>query len=550
MASPISGQFQRRRMGHRAAIAAFLAMISLLIPHSFAQARDAVVQAQRWEVVDIPFEMRGPLPKDPFSVDFSASFTAPDGKTLKVPGFYNGGKQYLIRFSGNEAGVWRYRTSSPVASLNGQAGTVRVDGRAANRGPVVIDPAHPKRFRHASGAGHMLLAFELDWLFALDYHNDSALPKTQRIIDQVTANGFNHVVMNVYAYDVEWEKDAGLDPRHEYGGDESMFPFGGSNSKPDYSTLNVDFFKKLDRVIALLADRDVTAHLMIYVWNKKVSWPELGSADDNRYFDHVIARYAAYPNIHWDISKEALFYGKTNADYIVDRINRARRIDPFGRLVTVHDAEIAKRHADVIDYASIQNWTPDIAPYIRNFTKSMEKPVLMIENGCYEYTNYTVFRGNFEKAETCLDRTYRTIFSGAYGSHYWQSAAWNAVIDDVASMPEGQRPKLEYFRHMSRIFDGSKYSELVPLDGNACSGGYILTDNKMYFRIYVPAEGPGVGCSRLGEFEAGYKETWMNTLTGETTSNSFPGRKESKGRRDKPWPDAPAVLVIEPLPAS
>ncbi len=43
--------------------------------------------------------------------------------------------------------------------------------------------------------------------------------------------------------------------------------------------------------------------------NKKVSWPEARSAEDNRHFDYVIKRYQAFSNIVWDISKEAAGFG-------------------------------------------------------------------------------------------------------------------------------------------------------------------------------------------------------------------------------------------------
>jgi len=41
------------------------------------------------------------------------------------------------------------------------------------------------------------------------------------------------------------------------------------------------------------------------------------SAEDNRYFDYVIKRYQAFPNIIWDVSKEALDYGRCDIPYIM-----------------------------------------------------------------------------------------------------------------------------------------------------------------------------------------------------------------------------------------
>jgi len=45
----------------------------------------------------------------------------------------------------------------------------------------------------------------------------------------------------------------------------------------------------------------------------------------------------AYPNLIWDISKEALGYGHTDVNYITSRIEHLRELDQFEHLVTAHD---------------------------------------------------------------------------------------------------------------------------------------------------------------------------------------------------------------------
>ena len=67
--------------------------------------------------------------------------------------------------------------------------------------------------------------------------------------------------MNVFAYDVQWKKDDRLAAEHEYGSPR-VFPFGGSNDQPDHSRLNIEYFKRLDRVIDYLDRKGIAAHLM------------------------------------------------------------------------------------------------------------------------------------------------------------------------------------------------------------------------------------------------------------------------------------------------
>ena len=78
---------------------------------------------------------------------------------------------------------------------------------------------------------------------------------------------------------------------------------------------------------------------------------------DNMYYDYVIKRYQAFSNIIWDVSKEALFYGRATNEYISERIKRTRNLDSYGRLVSVHDFGFCKNHPNEVDFISSQNWS-------------------------------------------------------------------------------------------------------------------------------------------------------------------------------------------------
>ena len=76
------------------------------------------------------------------------------------------------------------------------------------------------------------------------------------------------------------------------------FAWEGSNEKPDHSRFNLAYWQHYDRVIEALHQRGMIAHVMIKVYNKMVNWPAKGSAEDDLFFRWLIARYAAYPNVH------------------------------------------------------------------------------------------------------------------------------------------------------------------------------------------------------------------------------------------------------------
>jgi hypothetical protein len=84
-----------------------------------------------------------------------------------------------------------------------------------------------------------------------------------------------------------------------------MYAWAGTNEQPDHTKFNLAYWQHYDRVIAALNERGMVAHVMIKVYNKMVNWPAKGSAEDDQYFRWLIARYCAYPNVHWDFSKES-----------------------------------------------------------------------------------------------------------------------------------------------------------------------------------------------------------------------------------------------------
>ncbi|BAX78435.1 DUF5060 domain-containing protein [Labilibaculum antarcticum] len=502
---------------------------------------------KKWEVVDIAFKA-DVKNQNPFVIDFVAQFTDPNGKVQIVPGFYNGAGNWVVRFSASVAGVWTYETRSEIKTLNGKKGKLVVSNETSNehKGGIVLNPEKPRNFFYENGESYFLTAFECDWLYALDYHNQEALPKTDHLLNLLHENGFNQVVMNVFSYDVSWKKDDELKehPEHEYGAPKDIFPFLGNNENPDYSSLNVEFFKKLDRTIALMHDKNIVSHLMIYVWNKLVAWPEMNSDADNMYYDYVVKRYGAFPNVMWDVSKEALYYGRADDAYILERIKRLRENNSFNRLVTVHDYGFCKRHAESVDFISRQDWTYSLyTNMLDDYNKYSDKPVFNIEHGGYEESPYEVFTGSYVNAETCLKRNYQCVFAGVYSTYYWQAASWNVVVYNPYEQEEGFiKPKFEYFKYMTSLFSKFDFSKFKPTPWHN-QAGYCLKSDDTYL-FYVPKDTYKFRGEFLFKENESISLQWMNTLSGEYSELLNVNKKQDF---ESPWYNkADAVLIIKP----
>jgi hypothetical protein len=478
------------------------------------------VTVEQWEVIDLAF--RADYSKgNPYLVEFQGEFVNGEGEKMMVPGFYNGDNEWIIRFSASIPGIWTYATNSQIKKLDGKNGqlTVVSSSKLERHGGIIASLDKRKKFFYEDGTPYMLQAFECDWLFALDYHNADAIPKSTHLMNLLAENGINQVVTTVYSYDVNWKKDELLlkYPEHEYGGDDTIYPFLGSNTEPDFSALNITFFKRFDRMLSLMDEHNIVAHLMIYVWNKGVNWPEANSVADNMYFDYIIKRYQAFSNVIWDVSKEALNNARCTEAYGRERIMRINRLDAYDRLITVHDYGFCDRNTDVVDFISVQNWTSTLYSEMLDFYNKFDKPVFNIEHGGYEMSPYTVFPGAYDNPEYCLRRNYMCYFAGVYGTYYWQGAAWNAIIHNpFEQQDEFVKPKFEYYKHLEAFFTQISYERFQPYPEDNKSGYCLKSDDGLTYLYFVPKE--NYQLSFYNQKGAGVKSgtyQWFNVYTGE-----------------------------------
>lgn len=512
------------------------------------------ISSAQWEVNDLVYTLRQNS-IDPFEKEVFAHVTAKEG-TQKIPLFYNGNNEWVFRYSSAYTGRKLFVLASEIKELDGKKGQINIHAneKPDRHGGIVLNKENPQHLFYEDGTHYFNLAFECDWLFALDYGQED-IAKTKHLLSLLTKFRFNQVVMNVFSYDVSWPKDKRLSkhPEHDYGGREDIFPFLGSNSNPDYSSLNIDFFKHFDKVIAEMHHQEMVSHLMIYVWNKLVAWPEMESEADNRYYDYIIKRYQAFPNIVWDVSKEALHRTRATKEYISERIERTRRIDSYNRLVSVHDYGFCRNHPDEVDFISMQNWQHTLYQNMLNARNEfLEKPIFNIEHGGYEESPYVVFPGAYVNAEVCLRRNYMCLFAGGYTTYYWQGASWNALIHNPFEQPNDFiKPHFEYFTHMRKLFDSVNFENCEPQQ-NFNGSGYNLTNKKDgIILMYAPKENHYISAKVQisKEFDSqNATQQWFNTLTGKFTKEEKYVPKDLGFWDWRPWRyEADAILIIRNL---
>src|SRR5258708_1614142 len=80
------------------------------------------VAVPRWQPHDFVFKSDVKA-ANPFNVDFMAEVRSPDGKTFRLPGFFEGDGSWKVRVSPTIEGAWSLVTKSDVKELDGKAAT-------------------------------------------------------------------------------------------------------------------------------------------------------------------------------------------------------------------------------------------------------------------------------------------------------------------------------------------------------------------------------------------------------------------------------------------
>jgi len=479
-------------------------LFAVLVSAAAAAAAEPAVRVDRWSPRDFAFTSQA-KPGNPFAIRFTAKVTGPDGRTFTQPGFYDGSNTWKVRVSASQAGAWSLVTQSDLADLDGRSARFTCTGTYPRNGhgPLRVDPAHPHHFVCEDGTRFYLLAYECDWLWALDA-GDPAVPTIKRFLDRLAAHGFNHVLLNVFAYDTSWRPEK-TEPA-DYG-PPPFSPWAGELATPQHDRLNVAYWQHYDRVIRELAARGINAHLMLKVYNKKVRWPERASPADDLYFRTIVARYAAFPNIIWDFSKEA--HNEKDLTYKQGRLRLVRELDAYRHLTTVHDDDAnndAGAWDELTDFRTDQHHR-EFRQKILAQRQRRAWPVANVEFG-YEQgplgPEDKTYRAA-QSAEVFVTRAWEVAMAGGYTAYYYTYTAWDVV------RPDDQPRGYAYFRQLRAFFETTRYWELAPAEGIASDGWTLANPGKEYVICLKEAK-PFTLTIEAG---GAWRGEWFNPLSNE-----------------------------------
>lgn len=494
----------------------------------------ATLRIPRWQPHDFAFTNQ-PAVDNPFQVPFSAELTGPNQTRMVLPGFYDGNGTWKIRFSPMQEGPWQLVTHSAVAALEGQQlDFVCIPNPSPTaHGGVRIDRQHPRHFVYEDGTRFFPLGYECDWLWALDTTNP-ALPTVNRFLNKLATNGFNYVLLNAYAHDTSWRQ--GKTAADDYG-PPPLYAWDGTNEQPDHQRFNLAYWQHFDRVLAALNERGMVAHLMIKVYNKMVNWPAPGSPEDDLYFSWLIARYCAYPNLHWDFSKES--NNEKDLNYKLGRIQFIRAHDPYAHPITTHTDRPTYDHGAydrALDFRCDQvhsKWHASLLSHRQQHTW----PVLNVEFG-YEQGPLGPQDKTYHVAqapEEVCRRAWEISLAGGYTAYYYTYTAWDIL------RPEDSPPGYQYFHHLRDFFEATGYWRMEPAD-ELVSAGFCLAEPGHEYVVFLNQSAPFT--LKLEGLKAPAKAEWFHPFTAERLDAGMLGNGVQQLTSPEQWKGVPVALHV------
>jgi hypothetical protein len=231
-------------------------------------------------------------------VDVWADFVSDDGRTLRRPAFFDGERTWRVRFAAPGVGRWRWRTaaSEPDTGLDGVTGELDVADAPGQtcfhrHGFWQMSPAG-RSLVHADGTPALLVA---DTAWALPWRASAA--DVELYASDRQAKGFNAALLMTV------QPDMGATGPRDRSSDEGFDVAFEDLAAGRLTELNVDYFRTLDRLLAILLEHGIVPVLQPvfhgFGWKGlEVAGTVVAPEEYARYCRYLVARYGAGPALY------------------------------------------------------------------------------------------------------------------------------------------------------------------------------------------------------------------------------------------------------------
>lgn len=288
---------------------------------------------------------------NPFSVLVDATFTSPAGRTVTVPGFYDGdgrggldGAVWKVRFAADETGTWRFASRSAEPRLNGRTGTFEVVAAAAGAKGFWkwgrLEYVGKRYLKFRDGPYWLKAGCDDPENFLGRFRHYDTLAKRRAAVDYLAARGINSLYIMT----------------HNIGGDhKDVWPWLGASAEQARRNAGADArfdCAKLAKWLAIFEHMQARGVACYLVLEDDSAWTGF---DRRRYYRELIARFAHLPAVLFNIGEEHEESYKTKQALAFAAL--VKELDPYDHPVGIHNVNRpsdAYVDAAAVDFTAIQ----------------------------------------------------------------------------------------------------------------------------------------------------------------------------------------------------
>ncbi|AQG81080.1 DUF5060 domain-containing protein [Spirosoma montaniterrae] len=302
---------------------------------------------------------------NPFTdVPFSGKFVNEQGDTTRVQGFCDAqdGSLHRLRFMPTKSGPYRFIISAEVNKRPFTYAGSFTAVYAGHRGMIRVDKQHPAHFVYDGTSEHYFWnSTTAYWL--MGWRDEQTIREAIDRLARLKINRMRVVINGRQDDGKRWAEPWVKESRNfTYKLNPWVAQDPESLDTPgfDVTRFNVAHWQRMDRMLAYARDKGINVSIIFYVDGlehgsdpfKKVN---MGSPDEQRYYQYAVNRFAAFPNVMWDITNEYhLFRNEAWAETMGKFLRDA---DPYDHLTSIHgNADFPFRAANWVDFVMFQNW--------------------------------------------------------------------------------------------------------------------------------------------------------------------------------------------------
>jgi hypothetical protein len=476
-----------------------IALAALLLSAAAASAQTSCKSTPVYQPCEIEMEIteqEAARYSNPYtSVELHAEFRDPRGNTYRLPGFWDGGRKFKVRFSPLVEGQWDFRIGSSIDRLSGKMGSFTATAPTTFG---FVAPFNVHHFRHSEpNTPHY-------WM------GDTCLRFTtvpietfRRLIDIRFGQKFNHL-------------------RGLVLGDEA----NAAKVFADPDRITPEYFQDVDERIRYMNQKGITCDLLLAGGHDHLTKLLPNWKQRERYIRYLVARYAAM-NISWQGLQETETY--ENGPALLKEISDLlRQIDVYHHPRSTDMIGTAASLAGIgtVNYITYHSSDPNLFAVEQQLYPA---PAVNVDAG-YENSGAGKSGPDDVDTDTLRKRLWNAAISGQHVT--FGNTGTNGVAKPEIDLKYADSPGAQQAAQLYKFFAQTRYWDLEPYFGVDGARALALEETEYILYFEKPT------ASEVMVHKATYEVSWFNPINGEwSNAGDFKGERYTVGPPPDPSHD-------------